>query len=133
MGVRAVETMAMSAMGFSLGLVSVSAEFAPVAGELQQQLRTLPPIALGVVKAPHGGGDNARADLIGILHGSAAPARKAEAIDRGDVDIGGADGDALLDLLCALVDHGIDAARDDLLRRDLARREALLPAIGGDH
>src|SRR5215212_11315025 len=60
----------------------------------------------------------AQAHLLAIEHRTAAIDRPAIAVDPDDIDVGGANGDALLQDLRALVDHGIDAALQDLLVRD---------------
>ncbi len=73
-----------------------------------------------------GARDLAQSHLVGIEHGAAAPGRKAIAIEVHDVDVRTALRNAILDDAGALVDQRIDAALDDFLIADLARRDALL-------
>src|SRR6218665_3725716 len=56
-----------------------------------------------------------RAEPLAVVHGPAAVHGPAVAVDPHHVDVGGTHGHALLQDLGALVDHGIDAALQDLV------------------
>src|SRR5258706_14088225 len=66
---------------------------------------------------------------VGKEHGPAAVGRKAIAVEIHEIDVRGSLRDAVLDDACALVDQRINAALDDLLRADAARRDASLAAV----
>src|SRR5690606_20283825 len=59
-----------------------------------------------------------QADLVGVEHRAAAPARETVAGGVHHVDVAGTQRHALLQQLGTLVDHREDAALDDLLARD---------------
>src|SRR6218665_2485258 len=67
-----------------------------------------------------------RAGGLAVVHGAGGVPGPAVAVDPPHVDVGGTHGHALLQDLGALVDHGIDAALQDLVVRHLAGGDALL-------
>src|SRR6218665_312461 len=70
---------------------------------------------------------------LAVVQGAAAVHGPAVAVDPHHVDVGGTHGHALLQDLGALVDHGIDAALQDLVVRHLAGGDALLAGEVADH
>src|SRR4029077_18052663 len=70
---------------------------------------------------------------LAVVHGPAAECREAVAGEIDDIDVGGARRDALVEDLEALRVEGAQAARDDFLLGDLARRDAHFLANGSDH
>ena len=66
-------------------------------------------------------GDGGEAQRIGEFHRPTAIARKAITMHGGHIDIGGANGNALVKKLAALVDEGEEATLDDLRTGDRPR------------
>src|SRR6266705_2683964 len=91
------------------------AEPLPLLGQALQQRRRRPGLAVTGVEGRHVGVDLLEPDLVGVEHGPAAVARKAVAVEIGDVDVARAKRDPLLENARALVDEGPEAAREDFL------------------
>src|SRR5215471_1714286 len=87
-------------------------------GELLEQRRRLPPIAMLFVELRDAVVNLLEADSIGIPHWPAAVRREAVAVDIDDVDIDGAQRVTLFENAGAFVDQRVDAAVDDLFLRD---------------
>src|SRR5712692_11602126 len=95
-----------------------------LARELLQERRRAPEVAVRAVEALHIREHPIEPDRVGVEHRPAAPSREAVAGDVDDVDVGGAQRDALLEQLGALVDQRVDGALDDLVVGDRLARHA---------
>ena len=84
--------------------------------------RRRPPRRPAAAMRAQGVRDLGEPDLVGVEHRTAAVGGEAVAVQIHDVDVGAALRDALLDDAGALVDERVDAALDDLLVADCARR-----------
>src|SRR6202011_5137919 len=82
--------------------------------------------------SPHGAHYVVEAERVGVVHRATSIRREAVSCEVYDVDVGGAQGDALLEDLRSLVDQREDAALDNLLGGDLAARDAQLSRGGDD-
>src|SRR6266496_1060819 len=98
-----------------------------------EKRRGSPGLAVTGVEGRHVGVHLLEADLVGVEHGPAAVARKAVAVEIGNVDVARAERDPLLENARALVDEGPDAARENLVVTDRPPRDAAFLGAGGDH
>src|SRR6185503_193740 len=115
-GVRAVETITAS-----------SIEPPAFLGEFDEQRRGLPHRTLvALLELLDRGQHLVQPHGVGVEHRPAAVGRKAVAGEVHHVDVGGAQRDAFLEDLRALVDERVDQPLDDLVVGDLARVDAVV-------
>src|SRR5579884_782696 len=104
-----------------------------LARQLLQERRRAPPEAMRLMEPLHIGIDLVETDRVGIEHRPAAPGGEAIAGEIDHVDIAGAERDAFLENLRALIHQRIDRALDDLLIRDRLARSPEALRFRDDH
>src|SRR2546428_8208751 len=101
----------------------------PLAGARQpaQERGRLPDVAVPVLHLQHAGLDRLEPHLVCPEHRAAPVDRPAVAVDPDHVDVARADRELLLEDLRSLVHHRVEQALEDLLVRDRATLDRLLP------
>src|SRR5512135_1263371 len=128
-GVLAVETMTASVM-----IVLLAVEAFAFLGELDQQRRGLPHLSLvALLELIDRGEHLGQADGVGVEHRAAAVGGEAVAGQVDHVDVRGAQRDAFLEDVGALVHQRVDQALDDLLVGNLAGFDLDLVSILRDY
>src|SRR4029079_5065246 len=102
-------------------------ERAAALGQRGQERRRRPTLSELAMERDDPTVDPAQAGAIGVEHRSAAPRRKAVAIQVDDVDVRGALGEALVEDPRPLVDQRVDTSFDDLVVAERPLRDAGLP------
>src|SRR5712692_10351626 len=96
-------------------------------GEPVQEGSRLPDVALRLLPLLHPVADGLEPDLVRPEHRAAPVDRPAVAVDPDHVDVARADRELLLEDLRSLVHHRVEQALEDLLVRDRAALDGLLP------